>query len=193
MVVTPKLFSSTTSSSGVKAKKNRRRITRKNPTQTHPSSSHHLDNEDEDTDMTLAAASSSLEVEAEPPISTAAAAAAADSDDELMIDKDPILDPSTSSAPVFPPVTPGAEKTTLKSETRRIPMPPHRMTPLKKDWLNIFGPLTEILGLQVRMNVQRRSVEVRVCVLDLFFFFLFQNCEDLTKLISLFFIDLETN
>lgn len=42
-------------------------------------------------------------------------------------------------------------------------MPPHRMTPLKKDWLSIFGPLTEILGLQVRMNVQRKSVELRVC------------------------------
>jgi len=84
--------------------------------------------------MTLAAGSSSLDLEAEP---------------------------TTSSALAFPPVTAGAEKTTLKSETRRIPMPPHRMTPLKKDWLNIFGPLTEILGLQVRMNVQRRSVEIR--------------------------------
>ncbi|KAF8163570.1 hypothetical protein B0H34DRAFT_650278 [Crassisporium funariophilum] len=79
-----------------------------------------------------------------------------------MIDTDPAaLAPSGSAAPAFPPVAPGAEKTTLKSETRRIPMPPHRMTPLKKDWLNIFGPLTEILALQVRMNVQRRSVEIR--------------------------------
>jgi len=142
----------------VKAKKNRRRITRKHPTQTHPSSSQHLDNEDEDTDMTLAAVSSSFEVEAEP--TTITAAEEEDADDELMIDTDP-LDPSTSSALVFSPVSAGAEKTTLKSETRRIPIPPHRMTPLKKDWLNIFGPLTEILQLQVRMNVQRRCVEVR--------------------------------
>jgi RNA-binding protein PNO1 len=84
-------------------------------------------------------------------------------DDELMIDTDPTqLAPPTSDAPLFTPVAPGAERSTLKSETRRIPIPPHRMTPLKKDWLHIFGPLTEILGLQVRMNVQRRSVEIRV-------------------------------
>jgi len=104
--------------------------------------------------MPLAAVSSSLEVEAEPTTTTTEA------DDELMIDTDP-LDPSTSSALVFAPVSAGAEKTRLRSETRRIPMPPHRMTPLKKDWLNIFGPLTEILELQVRMNVQRRCVEIR--------------------------------
>jgi len=84
-------------------------------------------------------------------------------DDELMIDTDLTqLAPPTTDAPSFAPVAPGAEKSTLKSETRRIPIPPHRMTPLKKDWLHIFGPLTEILGLQVRMNVQRRSVEIRV-------------------------------
>ena len=41
-------------------------------------------------------------------------------------------------------------------------IPPHRMTPLKKEWINIFGPLTEMLGLQVRMNVQRKCVEIRV-------------------------------
>lgn len=143
------------SSSDVKAKKNRRKITRKNIAQSLPSSQH-LENADEDTNMSLAA----LQVEGESTIT-------ADADDELMIDTDPTvlsLDPSTSSALAFPPVALGADKTTLKPETRRIPMPPHRMTPLKKDWLNIFGPLTEILALQVRMNVQRRCVEIRVCV-----------------------------
>lgn len=86
----------------------------------------------------------------------------ADGDDELMIETDNL--PSTSSAPAFPPLPASALQTTLKSETRRIPMPPHRMTPLKKDWINIFGPLTEMLGLQVRMNVQRRCVEIRVSI-----------------------------
>ena len=188
MVATPKLFASTTTtspSSGVKAKKNRRKITRKNPTQSHPSSSSQPlvpDNEDDhdgDTDMmnlsTLAAAagSSSTEIEAEPTIITTTAANVVD--DEPMIDTDPtvlsLALETSSSALAFPPVAPGAEKTTLKSEMRRIPMPPHRMTPLKKDWLNIFGPLTEILGLQVRMNVHRRCVEIRVCMTSFFFFF----------------------
>ena len=181
MVVTQKSFTATTS--GVKAKKNRRKIIRKNPAQSHPSSSHHLDNEDEDADMdsSTLAGSSSLEVEAGPTIT-------ADADDELIIDTDPTvlsLDPLTSSALAFPPVAAGAEKTSLKSETRRIPMPPHRMTPLKKDWLSIFGPLTEILGLQVRMNVQRRCVEIRVC--DIF------KPWGFSRINSLDISDLETN
>lgn len=87
-----------------------------------------------------------------------------DGDDELMIESDTV--PSTS-VPTFPPLAASAVQTTLKSETRRISIPPHRMTPLKKDWVNIFGPLTEMLGLQVRMNVQRKCVEVRVSVVAL--------------------------
>ena len=85
-------------------------------------------------------------------------------DDELMIDMDPTLLPQLTSAPTFPPLPANAGKSALKSETRRIAIPPHRMTPLKKDWINIFGPLTDILGLQVRMNIQRKCVEARVCL-----------------------------
>ncbi|CAK5277602.1 unnamed protein product [Mycena citricolor] len=93
---------------------------------------------------------------AHPPPITASNA----DDDEIMIDADfPV--PSESSAPVFSALPADAGKSALKSETRRIPIPPHRMTPLKKEWVNVFGPLTEILGLQVRMNVQRRCVEAR--------------------------------
>lgn len=86
-------------------------------------------------------------------------------DNELAIDVDPESTPQTLSVPFFPalPAAGAAHSAALKSETRRIPIPPHRMTPIKKDWINIFSPLTEILGLQVRMNVQRRSVEIRVC------------------------------
>ena len=88
--------------------------------------------------------------------------AAAD-DEEILIDVDvdgADVAPPTE-APVFAPAPPSAGQS-LKSETRQVPIPPHRMTPLKKDWINIFGPLTEILGLQVRMNVQRKCVEIRV-------------------------------
>lgn len=70
--------------------------------------------------------------------------------------------PHASTAPSFPSLPRSAiPSQSLKSETRRIPIPPHRMTPIKRDWVNIFSPLTEILGLQVRMNVQRRCVEIR--------------------------------
>ena len=87
-------------------------------------------------------------------------------DDEVMIDTD--ISATTgiapTSAPSFPALTGSALQASLKSEMRRIPIPPHRMSPLKKDWINMFGPLTEILGLQVRMNVQRKAVEIRVSV-----------------------------
>ena len=85
-------------------------------------------------------------------------------DDDLMIDTEDAGADANGSAPAFAPLSAAAQRTTLKSETRRIAIPPHRMTPLKKEWVNIFGPLTEILGLQVRMNVQRRCVEIRVRV-----------------------------
>ena len=85
-------------------------------------------------------------------------------DDEVMIDTNISATDRTAptSAPSFPALSGSALQASLKSEMRRIPIPPHRMSPLKKDWINIFGPLTEILGLQVRMNVQRKAVEIRV-------------------------------
>ena len=35
-------------------------------------------------------------------------------------------------------------------ETRRIPVPPHRLTPLKDAWLAIFTPISEHMRLQIR-------------------------------------------
>lgn len=81
-----------------------------------------------------------------------------EADDALMIDPST---PATIDTPAFPPLPASAHASSVKSETRRIPIPPHRMTPLTKDWINIFSPLTEMLGLQVRMNVPRKSVEMR--------------------------------
>ena len=98
-------------------------------------------------------------VEATPPSKSNHTA----ENDALLIEVDPASTTiETSVAPIFPALPASAARTVLKSETRRIPIPPHRMTPIKKDWINIFSPLTEILGLQVRMNVQRRCVEIRV-------------------------------
>jgi len=96
------------------------------------------------------------------PVVPSSAVPPVDDDDDLIIDTDTTSHAPPTSAPVFPPIQASALRGSLKSETRRIPIPPHRMTPLKKDWINIFGPLTEILGLQVRMNIQRKCVEARV-------------------------------
>jgi RNA-binding protein PNO1 len=87
-------------------------------------------------------------------------------DDALMINGDDVP-AGGSGAPVFAPLGADAAKSsTVKGEVRKVPIPPHRMSPLKRDWINLFGPLTEILGLQVRMNVQKRCVEMRVSVCE---------------------------
>ncbi|KJZ79075.1 Pre-rRNA-processing protein PNO1 [Hirsutella minnesotensis 3608] len=46
-------------------------------------------------------------------------------------------------------------------ETRKVPVPPHRMTPLKQSWPTIYPPLVEHLKLQCRMNIKRKTVELR--------------------------------
>lgn len=48
-----------------------------------------------------------------------------------------------------------------RSESRKVPIPPHRMTPLKSAWPKIYPPLVEHLKLQVRMNIKSRAVEMR--------------------------------
>jgi RNA-binding protein PNO1 len=129
-------------------KKNRRKMAKKAP---RVASENTLD----DADMEESTAPHPLPPSLDP-------AAVDNADDDVMIDVDVNAAHIVPGAPVFAPLPAHALQTTLKSESRRIAMPPHRMTPLKKDWINIFGPLTEILGLQVRMNVQRRAVEIRV-------------------------------
>lgn len=62
----------------------------------------------------------------------------------------------------FAPLPVGAQTRVLKDEFRRVSIPQHRMTPLKRDWVNLYTPMVEHLGLQVRMNVRRRAVELKV-------------------------------
>ena len=45
---------------------------------------------------------------------------------------------------------------------RKVGIPPHRLTPLKKDWLKIYTPLVEHMKCQVRMNLKSKCVEIRV-------------------------------
>lgn len=50
-----------------------------------------------------------------------------------------------------------------KSDFRKIPVPANRYTPLKENWLRIFTPIVEHLGLQVRFNLKSRNVEIKTC------------------------------
>jgi len=59
--------------------------------------------------------------------------------------------------PKFAPVT-AYEENGKKIEFRRVPVPQHRMTPLKNAWLTLYQPVTEQLKLDMRMNLKTRKV-----------------------------------
>lgn len=61
--------------------------------------------------------------------------------------------------PNFPAAQPFAAR--HMPATRKVLVPPHRMTPLKASWPKIYPPLVEHLKLQVRMNIKGKSVELR--------------------------------
>ena len=65
----------------------------------------------------------------------------------------------SNSRPIFPPAK--DIPTTIQIQSRKVSIPPHRMTPLKTSWPKIYPPLVEHLKLQVRMNVRVRAVELR--------------------------------
>ena len=61
--------------------------------------------------------------------------------------------------PRFPPAQ-EVEKVHT-AESRKVTIPPHRMTPLKSSWPKIYPPLVEHLKLQVRTNIKAKAVELR--------------------------------
>lgn len=46
-------------------------------------------------------------------------------------------------------------------EVRKVPVPPHRLSPLKEHWLKIYTPVVEHLRLDIRFNVKSKNVEIR--------------------------------
>lgn len=61
--------------------------------------------------------------------------------------------------PQFAALTPKEQG--IKTQVRRITVPPHRFTPLKANWMQLIQPLVEHMKLQVRMNTKRKAVEIR--------------------------------
>ncbi|XP_008832050.1 RNA-binding protein PNO1 [Nannospalax galili] len=64
--------------------------------------------------------------------------------------------------PAFPPLS-GDRLLSGTEETRKIPVPANRYTPLKENWMKIFTPIVEHLGLQIRFNLKSRNVEIKTC------------------------------
>jgi RNA-binding protein PNO1 len=109
---------------------------------------------------------SSSTMDLDQPIESTSTEAIPEDDDEVMISAPTpsavTQPPAQASSSGFAPLPASAQSGVLKNEFRRITIPPHRMSPLKKEWVNLYTPLVEMLGLQVRMNVKRRCVELKV-------------------------------
>jgi len=69
------------------------------------------------------------------------------------------MDIDVEGRPRFKPAK--QRKIQNKSESRKVRVPPHRLTPLKGAWPKIYPPLVEHLFLQVRMNLKDQAVELR--------------------------------
>lgn len=95
-----------------------------------------------------------------------------DDDDEMVLDDAPppsgllptapvpsALDPTL---PAFTPLSASQLVLDRKDEFRRVTIPLHRITPLKKEWAQIYAPLVEMVHLQVRFNMKRKCVELKV-------------------------------
>jgi RNA-binding protein PNO1 len=92
-----------------------------------------------------------IDAQATPEVDSSNAVADSTADNEMRIDEE--------GRPVFTPAK--DTNTAYRIENRKVPVPPHRMTPLKANWTKICPPIVEHLKLQVRMNIKSRSVELR--------------------------------
>ncbi|KAA8906107.1 pre-rRNA-processing protein PNO1 [Sphaerosporella brunnea] len=72
---------------------------------------------------------------------------------------DAVMEIDEEGRPRFAPAQ--QQKGVVQQESRKVPIPPHRMTPLKAAWPKMFPPLVEHLLLQVRMNLKDKAVELR--------------------------------
>jgi RNA-binding protein PNO1 len=70
------------------------------------------------------------------------------------------------SKPAFKPLS-GAHADAAASgssgrvEFRRVPVPQHRLTPLRNAWMDLYTPITQHLKLDMRMNLRTKRVEIK--------------------------------
>lgn len=48
-----------------------------------------------------------------------------------------------------------------KVQFRRVNVPRHRLSPLKKNWMEIYTPIYEHMKIDIRMNLKLKSVELK--------------------------------
>lgn len=74
--------------------------------------------------------------------------------------------PESAKKPSFPPLKVGKKgdgpiDKSLRSQFRRVSVPPNRLTPLKKHWMELYEPVVSQLKLQIRMNIKSKAVELK--------------------------------
>ncbi|KAJ1387593.1 RNA-binding protein pno1 [Sesbania bispinosa] len=62
--------------------------------------------------------------------------------------------------PKFEPLKPH-EMSDGQIQFRKVNVPPHRYTPLKKAWMDIYTPIYEQMKIDIRMNLKARKVELK--------------------------------
>ncbi|KAI0429265.1 pre-rRNA-processing protein [Xylaria sp. FL1042] len=86
-----------------------------------------------------------------PESSAIQAATAAQGEDMEIVDEE--------DRPHFPQLQ--NDDGAFRVQSRKVPVPPHRFSPLKSSWPQIYPPLVEHLKLAVRMNIKHKAVELR--------------------------------
>ncbi|KAJ0988857.1 hypothetical protein J5N97_007213 [Dioscorea zingiberensis] len=64
------------------------------------------------------------------------------------------------SRPQFPALKPH-EMSDGKVQFRKVAVPPHRFSPLKRCWMDMYTPVYEQMKIDIRMNLKARRVELK--------------------------------
>ncbi|KAL3527556.1 hypothetical protein ACH5RR_012212 [Cinchona calisaya] len=67
---------------------------------------------------------------------------------------------SNPTKPNFQPLK-AHEISSGQVQFRKVPVPPHRYTPLKKSWMEIYTPIYDQMKIDIRMNLKARKVELK--------------------------------
>ena len=65
-----------------------------------------------------------------------------------------------SAVPDFPALS-ARQMNGATAQFLRVPIPPHRLAPLQKNWMEVYQPVVEHMKLQIRFNPKKRAVELR--------------------------------
>eukprot|EP00026_Physarum_polycephalum_P016125 Phypoly_transcript_16968.p1 GENE.Phypoly_transcript_16968~~Phypoly_transcript_16968.p1 ORF type:complete len:224 (-),score=34.89 Phypoly_transcript_16968:37-708(-) len=80
-------------------------------------------------------------------------------EEELMGEEEEVEAVNDPDKPMYPALTLSSENREV--EEASVPVPVHRMGPLRRDWPKIYEPIVTNLKLQIRMNTRNKCIEIR--------------------------------